>query len=158
MHHQKLLLAILLALPAAASAGTYGTAGRGLGAVVFGDKKGMIQIVAATLNGTGVQTFGITSGTSECTDKSKNAMLDQESFIRTNFASVMRDAAAGQGEYVSTLATLLGCNEAVHPEFFSLLQREHGQLFSSTDQNTVLSNVKKAAAENQQLRTACGRI
>src|SRR4051812_1818938 len=44
----------------------YGVAGCGLGSIVFGPKPGMIQIVAATLNGTGGQTFAITSGTSNC--------------------------------------------------------------------------------------------
>jgi len=44
----------------------YGMAGCGIGSIVFADKPGMIQIIAATLNGTaGSQTFGITSGTSK---------------------------------------------------------------------------------------------
>src|SRR6266702_267769 len=46
--------------------GRYGDAGCGLGSLAFGDQQGPIQIVAATLNGTGVQTFGITTGTSNC--------------------------------------------------------------------------------------------
>src|SRR3954464_7446787 len=48
---------------------TYGTAGCGLGSLVFGDQKGAIQILAATTNTTfGTQTFGITTGTSNCVD------------------------------------------------------------------------------------------
>ncbi|MEN0057326.1 MAG: DUF3015 family protein, partial [Bdellovibrio sp.] len=71
----KALLAVLVSLSfagvvQAASGikgdGTYGTAGCGLGSLVFGNEKGPVQIVAATLNGTGVQTFGITTGTSNC--------------------------------------------------------------------------------------------
>ncbi len=46
--------------------GTYGVAGCGLGSMVFGNQEGGIQVIAATLNGTGIQTFGITSGTSNC--------------------------------------------------------------------------------------------
>src|SRR5690349_9857353 len=46
--------------------GRYGDAGCGLGALAFGDQQGPIQIVAATLNATGVQTFAITTGTSNC--------------------------------------------------------------------------------------------
>ena len=48
--------------PAATGKSTYGLAGCGLGSMVFGDQKGMIQILAATTNNTfGTQTFGITS-------------------------------------------------------------------------------------------------
>src|SRR5205823_3826374 len=48
--------------PAATGKSTYGLAGCGLGSMLFGDQKGMIQILAATTNGTfGSQTFGITS-------------------------------------------------------------------------------------------------
>src|SRR3569832_2714255 len=45
----------------------YGSAGCGLGSIVFGSQPGFIQILAATTNGTfASQTFGITSGTSDC--------------------------------------------------------------------------------------------
>src|SRR5580658_9609667 len=58
--------------PAAASGGAkYGTAGCGLGSIVFGNKAGIVQIFAATTNGTfATQTFGITTGTSNCSDTS----------------------------------------------------------------------------------------
>ncbi len=50
--------------------GTYGTAGCGLGSMAFGNQKGAIQILAATTNGLfGTQTFGITSGTSNCGER-----------------------------------------------------------------------------------------
>src|SRR5215813_15499169 len=53
--------------PAAHGKSTYGTAGCGLGSMVFGDQKGAIQILAGTTNWLfGTQTFGITTGTSNC--------------------------------------------------------------------------------------------
>ena len=62
-----ILFAASMAAPAAISAGGYGSAGCGLGAIVFGSKPGMIQVLAATTNATFYsQTFGITTGTSEC--------------------------------------------------------------------------------------------
>ena len=49
----------------AMAADKYGTAGCGLGSLVFGNQKGIVQIFAATTNGLfGSQTFGITTGTS----------------------------------------------------------------------------------------------
>src|SRR6266545_2071443 len=46
---------------------SYGLAGCGLGSMLIGSKPGIVQIFAATTNGSfGTQTFGITSGTSNC--------------------------------------------------------------------------------------------
>ena len=60
-------VALSLSAPVAVSANGYGAAGCGLGAIVFGSKPGMIQVLAATTNATFYsQTFGITTGTSEC--------------------------------------------------------------------------------------------
>src|SRR5690348_10000976 len=47
----------------------YGVAGCGFGSMLFGKQPGFIQVLAATTNGTfGSQTFGISTGTSNCTD------------------------------------------------------------------------------------------
>src|SRR5262245_21507042 len=48
--------------------GGYGMSGCGLGSILFGtDQNKVMQILAATSNGCfGSQTFGITSGTSNC--------------------------------------------------------------------------------------------
>ena len=61
--------AILVAFGAVAFAEDYGSAGCGLGSLVFKQNDGT-QILAATTNGTfGSQTFGITFGTSNCNSK-----------------------------------------------------------------------------------------
>src|SRR6186713_935077 len=50
-----------------AAADGYGPAGCGLGSMIFEPDSGFTQVFAATTNGTsGNQTFGITSGTSNC--------------------------------------------------------------------------------------------
>ena len=85
----------------------YGMAGCGLGSVVFGDKPGMIQIVAATLNGTGIQTFGISSGTSNCGESGKMARANQ--FINVNKVALENDLSRGAGESVSALSEVMGC-------------------------------------------------
>ena len=77
MRNARLVIAALVLAAAAAHAdadvtvsgtkSTYGTAGCGLGSMIFGDQKGAIQILAATTNSIfGTQTFGITTGTSNC--------------------------------------------------------------------------------------------
>ena len=47
--------------------GSYGLAGCGLGSLVFESQPGFVQVLAATTNGTSWNnTFGMTSGTSNC--------------------------------------------------------------------------------------------
>jgi hypothetical protein len=153
------LLMAVLAMPVLAQAGNYGMAGCGLGAIVIGNKPGMIQIVAATTNVTfGSQTFGITSGTSECTDGDIISSVDQKSFLKTNRAMVMRDAAIGRGEYIATFATLLGCDAWVQPQFFQIVQQNHKELFASPSDDEVLARVKQAVTQDQTLKSTCVRI
>ncbi len=148
----------LLALPAGAQAAKYGMAGCGLGSIVFADEPGMIQIVAATLNGTGVQTFGITTGTSNCDGGAASASLDQKVFIRTNYASLMRDAAAGEGEYLSSLGMLMGCEDAAMPRFGEMTQAQHEALFSAGSPEVTLEQMKQSMAQDEVLSASCARI
>jgi len=153
-------LALLIGLPLTAQAAKYGLAGCGLGSIVFGDEPGMIQILAATTNGTAYsQSFGITTGTSNCDSGDATASLDQETFLHINYASVARDAAVGQGEYLAAFATLLGCESGVHAEFFGMTQAQHSALFVTEDNAAeTLAKVKDAVASTPNLAASCERI
>src|SRR5690606_16613688 len=88
----------------------YGMAGCGLGSVLIG-KKGN-QIFASTTNGTGTQSFGISSGTSNCvTATEQTAML--KNFIEANRQALITDMAKGQGEALVTLSNIYGCNQKI---------------------------------------------
>src|SRR5437870_11441910 len=81
--------------PAAHGKATYGLAGCGLGSMVFGDQKGAIQILAATTNWIfGTQTFGITSGTSNCVESSSGT-AGARTFIEGNREALAKDASRG---------------------------------------------------------------
>ena len=57
----------------------YGPAGCGLGSIVMGSKPGFMQVFAASTNGcSGSQTFGITTGTSNCKDAPSGEASAQE--------------------------------------------------------------------------------
>jgi len=106
----------------------YGTAGCGLGSIVFGDAPGMVQIVAATINIMAVQTIAITTGTSNCGDSGKVARANQ--FIEVNKVSLENDLARGTGETVSALGEVMGC----HNSDFSTSLRRSYSVGSSTEQ------------------------
>lgn len=105
--------------------GSYGTAGCGLGSLAFGNQQGAIQIIAATLNGTGVQTFGITTGTSNC-GPGLFAKAEINTFIQSNSVALENDIVRGQGETLSTLNNMLGCDA----QFSNTLQQNYKNLYA----------------------------
>jgi hypothetical protein len=115
---KKMLMAVgalaLLSMSAAetARAQAYGAAGCGLGSIVFGNQPGIMQVLAATTNGTFFsQTFGITFGTSNCTAPGMG-MVSAKAFIETNREAFAKDVSRGSGETIEGLATLAGCQDA----------------------------------------------
>lgn len=105
--------------------GQYGTAGCGLGSLAFGNQSGPVQIVAATLNSTGVQTFGITTGTSNC-GPGAFAKAELNSFIQSNSVALENDIVRGQGETLSTLNNMLGCDAS----FNGTLQQNYKSIYT----------------------------
>lgn len=104
----KHLIIALLALGSISAQAAVGQAGCGLGNQLLGNEPGFIQVFAATLNGTsGNQTFGITSGTSNCMDSKGNAAV--EAFVEANQVALNNDISRGSGETVSTLSSMLSC-------------------------------------------------
>ena len=100
--------ALLVGTATQAQAQAYGTAGCGLGSMAFGAKPGFVQVFAATTNGTfGAQTFGISSGTSNC--GSTSGAAGARAFIETNRPALAKDISRGSGETIQNLATLGGC-------------------------------------------------
>jgi hypothetical protein len=116
----------------------YGTAGCGLGSVLFGDSKGMSQLLVATTNGLfASQLFGISSGTSNCQDTSGNAR-SAHAFIETNREALAKDMSRGSGETLNNFAALMGCSD---PQAVGTsLQKNFKQIFPteavSTDEVT----------------------
>jgi hypothetical protein len=132
----------VMSVSSVALADGYGTAGCGLGSIVFGDKPGIIQVLAATTNGTfGTQTFGITSGTSNCSS-SEPSVESAKAFVETNREALAKDVARGKGETISSLATLAGCADAA--AVGTTLQQNFSSIFpeaSATDQQVGQSVV-----------------
>ena len=109
-----------------ANHGTYGTAGCGLGSIVFGNKPGFIQVVAATLNSLGYnQSFGISFGTSNCVsdDDGRTAEL----FIIGNREALEKDIARGNGEALVNLSEMIGCRS--HKALGAKLQKNYTEIF-----------------------------
>ena len=158
MRKLMLLAVVALGVSLASSAraqAKYGTAGCGLGSIVFGAKPGIIQIFAATTNGTGVQTFGITSGTSNCVDSAPSA-VGTRTFIQANREALAKDIARGQGETIQNLSTLAGCKRPA--QVGQTLQRNFTAIFptAGVSDGRVSDNVIRTLRSNKIL--ACSNV
>jgi hypothetical protein len=107
--------------------------GCGVGTLIFKDTKDqstLVQVVAMTTNGTFINTFGVTTGTSECKQPSKvvqNERLNE--FVQANMDELARDISAGKGETLSTVAELMGVPSARRGAFNRNLQAHFQQIF-----------------------------
>lgn len=138
----------------------YGMAGCGLGSLLFGgDNSKLMQILAGTTNGLfGSQTFGITSGTSNCVEGGVvKAEREQAAFAEVNFRDLKRNMAMGGGEYLASFSTLLGCEDTAKPAFFKMTQMKYESILpsESTTPMGMLSSVKLQIKSDATLARAC---
>lgn len=139
--------------------GKYGSAGCGLGSMVFADQKGPIQILAAFVNDAVFpQTFAISSGTSNCFEDGV-ALNDkeQEFFANTNFESLHQEMAQGHGESLSAFASLFGCSGTSVETFSTTTKSEFVKIFPSEKTNSVemLGNIRGLIKSTPALLGTC---
>ncbi|HXH85388.1 DUF3015 domain-containing protein [Petrachloros mirabilis] len=127
--------------------------GCGLGKLAWSDYGGQKQIAPqvfmATTNGTfGSQTFGISSGTSGCTNDGLIMKNKHMNLTTGAFESLKQEMAQGQGEHLAALATLLGVPSEDQPVFFSLVQEKYASLVQSEDTTplVMLQAIQEAMA------------
>lgn len=122
--------------------------GCGLGTMIWkenADDRWLFQAFQATTNGTsGNQTFGITTGTSECERATKiayNEKLNQ--FVADNMDNLAKDIAQGKGESLNTLAELMEIPANQRPTFNAKLQSNFSQIFTSekVQASDVIDNI-----------------
>lgn len=142
-----IIVALFSLVTTSAFAAGYGSAGCGLGSVVLGDKSWFVQVFAATTNGTsGSQTFGISSGTSNCGSGGKSASM----FIEANKATLATDVARGQGETITSLAEIYGIKDA--PAMGALLQKNQTTIFATQDSAAILTKIETVLRTNKLIK------
>jgi len=157
---KKLLVLALVAgvVPGLALAsGNHPMAGCGLGYLLLSNKDNekITQVLGATTNGTfGTQTFGISSGTSGCTQDGAVKLVRQaEVYAEVNFDSLRREMAMGQGEFVNSFASLLGASDSKRPALVQFLQKQYSVLFPSaqTSSAEMLSSLSQVLSQHPEL-------
>lgn len=128
--------------------------GCGLGKLAWADFKRQKdiapQVLIATTNGTfGSQTFGISFGTSGCTNDGKVwAEHKTEFFVAATFDNLAGDMARGQGEHLTALAILLGVPTDRQQVFLTLVQERYRELIDrgETSPSALIKALDEAMA------------
>jgi hypothetical protein len=117
--------------------------GCGAGKVLWADfqnqKNILPQAYMATTNGSfGSGTFGISSGTSGCTNDGQVwAEHKVTTFASINFDNLAQEMAQGSGEHLESLATLMGVPAEHQAEFFVLTQERYTNLIQGGESSPV---------------------
>ncbi|GMV49885.1 DUF3015 domain-containing protein [Nitrospirales bacterium NOB] len=139
--------------------------GCGLGKLAWADYKHQKniapQVMMATTNGTfGSQTFGISSGTSGCTNDGQ-VMAEQKTtmFALLNFENLTQEMAQGKGEHLASLASLMGIPDEQHGAFFALTQERYSTFLQEGETSSValVKALNEAVAKNPVLAQAVAR-
>jgi len=134
----------------------YGPAGCGLGSLIFEPDSGFTQIFAATTNGTfGTQTFGITTGSSNC-DDTGGGSASAKAFVESNRVALSKDIARGRGETVKGLAELAGCGDSA--AVGKTLQRNFKKIFPSAKATDAQVSESVVGVLKSDSTLACGNL
>lgn len=120
--------------------------GCGLGSLIIKNQNTVaLQVLAATINATsGTQTFGITSGTSDCSKPNNYVSNDKlNKFVSENMDELAMDISAGKGETLETVAKLMNVENSA--EFSAKLQANFSNIYTSENVTsaTVIDSIAK---------------
>ncbi len=143
---RKLLIATSAAalLSTASFAAGNTNTGCGLGSMLIPNQDTVAtQVLATTTNGTfGNQTFGITSGSLNCTKPFKLVMNEKaQKFVASNMDSIAEEIAAGKGENLDTLLSMMKVEDKELAA--SKLKANFSKIYSSSnvDSATLIDNI-----------------
>lgn len=104
-------------------------------------------IVETTTDG----TSDMTSSTSSDENDSKEVDVVAEKFVQSNLNQLRADMATGEGEYLTTLASLLNISEAQKEPFYALAKLNFDQIFSSSETTAkeIVRNSRKVVSLTQ---------
>jgi hypothetical protein len=156
LNKKLMVIALLGMIPVGAMAANNNIGSCGWGSKLMDGQSGIgPQVLGATTNGTsGNQTFGITSGTSGCTqDGVVNSSWKTAMFIDGNKSKLARDMSTGSGETLESLANLIGVQEQDKAAFFRATKDNFARIFPTADPTTdqVVASLKQVLSKNEQL-------
>ncbi len=128
-----LLVAMIILFPALSMADS--STGCGLGSIIWKENSILSALFRATTNHSfSSQLFGITTGTSGC---SQHSIVKRDMYpvyyAEANLPELRYEMAQGQGEYVATFAEVLGCSPSAQAEFATWAKGSYSKLFNDAN-------------------------
>ena len=162
---KKLLMAgavliTFVTLSGPAFAAGYGGSGCGPGSMVAGTAPGAMQLLGVTINVTlsPTQYSAISTGFSNCNPQGLVKLdKEREMFAQSNYSSLVREMAVGEGENLSTLAGMYGCSQESYGDFTSMVQTnfEHIVQSEKTTSGEMLVSLEDKMAGHAVLSKSC---
>ena len=137
-----------------------GSSGCGPGWYVFKENSILSSALRATTNGIlfPSTTFGMTFGTSNCS-KHKLVKTEKESlqFATENYYEILTEASRGEGEFLSSFASTLGCQPEDFDAFGKEVKKNYQKVFKNRDVNpeNLLREVYIMILSNKKLTYSC---
>lgn len=156
---KKIILALAALGFCAESMAGYGSAGCGLGSMLFeGKNQWYEQVLAATTNGTsGNQTFGITFGSLNCDAAALVGQNERASvFVAANKNAVINELSMGRGESVSVLAELFNCENKA--QFGATMKANYRSIVTESNMTAenIVENISRVTEQTNVCRTNLG--
>ncbi len=150
----KMIFALLLTFTTSAFADS--SVGCGLGSMIF-KKNSVISASSRSITNASFssQLFGITSGTSGCSQHSivKNEMAPVY-IAEANFDELKKEMALGQGETLAAFHEAFGCEASSLSDFSALVKKNYNTVFEAPNANAhdMLGSVKKLMSTQKNLQ------
>lgn len=141
------LASLVLGLGFSFQASADSSTGCGLGSMIWKQNSIVSALFRATTNHSfSSQLFGITTGTSGC---SQHSIVKRDMYpiyyAEANLPELRHEMALGQGEYLATFAEVMGCDAQAQGEFITWAKASYGTLFvnENTDSKLLLKNLSQ---------------
>ena len=133
-------------------------AGCGLGSMVMGKNSKVSQVLAITTNGTfSNQLLGVISVTSGCNASSiVKYKADAIKVAETNFESLKMDMARGEGEALSSIGSIFGCQSHSLHQFSKFSQKNFSEIVNpQSTPSQVIESLDSKLRNDAQLKSLC---
>lgn len=118
----------------------------------------LAQLTSQATSQSTISTSSYVTSTGDCAAFAK-AEEDRNQYIAQTFTEIRMEAAEGQGDHVSSLATLYGCDSQVKTDFANMLKKNHNKIFQTgpiVDDSAIINQrITESLTEVESLRHRC---
>ncbi len=123
-----------------------------------GGKGGIGIKISSMSSSSATWSFAHSSGTSGCGSNTASLRkMELRRYIVLNMDRITEEAARGGGDYLHSLAVLLGCQRDLHPEFFRMTQHRFVALFPDMESRppAFIAGLHREIEAHPRLRSGC---